>query len=109
MEGLDGLIFKEKQVRMLSLLVDGRREWHLSDLAKESGTTYVHASRFVAMCEDAGLVGSEMHGKTKRIFLTDKGRGIAAKIGEIRELAKVQEPAAQAAQQEAQKDAVPDA
>ena len=95
MEGLDGLIFKEKQARILALLSGARREWHLSDLAKESGTTYVHTSRFVALCERAGLAGSEMHGKVKRIFLTDKGAKIAVKISEIGELAKAQQQAPQ--------------
>ncbi|MCL5428126.1 MAG: MarR family winged helix-turn-helix transcriptional regulator [Candidatus Marsarchaeota archaeon] len=99
MEGLDGLIFKEKQSRILMLMGDSRREWHLSDLAKESGSTYVHASRFVTRCESAGLIGSEMHGKVKRVFLTEKGARIVAKIAEIEGLSKADQNAPQAQQQ----------
>ncbi len=87
MEGLEGLIFKEKQTKIISLLGDPRKEWHLSDLAKESGTTYVHASRFVSKCEHAGLLGYEKHGRIKRIFLTEKGARIAVKIADIEKLA----------------------
>ncbi len=91
----EGLFFKEKQIRILALLMDAQKEWHLSDLARDAGVTYVHTSRFVKRCESAGVLGSEMHGKTKKIFLTEKGTKLAAKINEMGEILKSQQQAQQ--------------
>ncbi len=74
------LLFKEKQTRLLLLLYNTNKEWHLSELAKSADVTYVHASRFISRCEEVGIVATEKHGRTKRLFLTDKGKEIAQNL-----------------------------
>ncbi len=81
------LIFKEKQARMLVLLLDNSKDWYISTLAKESQSTYVHACNFLLSCESLGIVSSERHGKAKAIKLTDKGMQIARMVSEIIRLA----------------------
>lgn len=75
-DGIGMLLLKEKQVRILSALMDRNREWHITDLAKETAVTYVHISKFVKKCEESGLIDSERHGRVKRLVLTDKGEDI---------------------------------
>ncbi|HUB92476.1 MAG TPA: hypothetical protein VL945_00800 [Candidatus Saccharimonadales bacterium] len=86
------LIFRDKQARLILMLADQSREWYLSSLAKEAGVTYIHTSRFIGRCERAGITDSERHGKIKRIFLTEKGKGIASDMQGI--LNKINEPKA---------------
>lgn len=83
MEAGPQLLFKEKQARILALLSKEGREWHLAELAQESGSTYVHTSRFISACEKAGIVTAELHGRRKNVILTDKGRKIAQNVAEI--------------------------
>lgn len=77
------IILKDKQARIImSLRVPGQ-DWYLSSLAKATDTTYVHACRFIGMCELLGITTSEHHGKIKVIRLTDKGMQIAELIASI--------------------------
>lgn len=71
------LLFKEKQTRIMLSMLDERREWYLSELAKNSGVTYIHTSRFIKRCETSGLVHTEKHGRMKRVLLTEKGKSVA--------------------------------
>ena len=104
MDGKEGmLIFREKQARLIMALADSSKEWYLSDLAKNTGVTYIHASRFISRCEKSGIAASEKHGKIKRIFLTEKGRQIAEGIRGI--ISKIEDKSAgteQASQQQSQ-------
>jgi DNA-binding MarR family transcriptional regulator len=77
------LLFKEKQLRLFLTLSSGTREWYLTDLAKAANVTYVHTSRFISKCEEAGLVASEVHGRTKRLYLTEKGRMVADSLSTV--------------------------
>lgn len=81
-DSLGMLLFKEKQIKLLTALID-EKEWHMSDLAKATGVTYIHTSNFVSRCERMGIMASEKHGRIKRIFLTEKGMGIAKAINAI--------------------------
>lgn len=83
MENLLNLIFKDKQARIISRLRDESHEWYMSNLARETGTTYVHVSRFISRCEAIGIVGSEKHGNIKVIRLTERGKRIAGMMEEI--------------------------
>ncbi len=70
------IILKDKQARiLLSLKAD--QEWYISSLAKATGTTYVHACRFLTACEAIGITRSERHGKIKAIKLTERGAKVA--------------------------------
>ena len=77
------IILKDKQARIIMSLKVPDHEWYLSSLAKATDTTYVHACRFIAMCEGLGITTSEHHGKIKVIRLTDKGVQIAELIASI--------------------------
>ncbi len=87
------LFFKDKQLRLLLALANGTKEWYLGDLAKAADVTYVHTSRFVSKCQESGIVGMEKHGKAKRIFLTDKGKDVAASLQGV--IAKINQAAPQ--------------
>ncbi len=84
------LLLRDKQARILLALVDESREWYLTELAKTADVTYIHTSRFVGRCESSGIMESEKHGKTKRVFLTEKGKRIAQGIRGI--MAMIEEP-----------------
>ncbi len=101
-DAIGTLLFKDKQLRLLLTLSNASREWYLSDLAKAADVTYIHTSRFISRCEGSGMVATEKHGRTKRIFLTEKGKDIAASLQEV--ITKINQvkvtpaPAAKAAQ-----------
>ncbi len=77
------IILKDKQARIILSLREKEQEWYLSSLAKATDTTYVHACRFIGMCEGLGITTSERHGKIKVIKLTEKGNQIADLISGI--------------------------
>ncbi len=77
------LLFKEKQTRILLAMLGNQQSWYISNLAKLTNTTYVHASRFLRKCEESGLVASEKHGKIKGVKLTEKGTEVANGISSI--------------------------
>lgn len=84
-DSIGTLLFKTKQVKILSILTTPNKEWHLTDLAKEAGVTYIHTSKFIKKCEDYGIVGTEKHGRVKRLFLTERGNYIAKNVAGIME------------------------
>ncbi len=83
-DSLGMLLFKEKQVKLLTALIE-EKEWHIADLAKATGVTYIHTSNFVNRCERMGIMASEKHGRIKRVFLTEKGMDVAKAITVIKQ------------------------
>ena len=77
------LLLKDKQAKILSILASSDKEWHIADLAKAAEVTYVHTSKFIGKCEEAGIVSSERHGRVKRLFLTEKGKDVAKSVFNI--------------------------
>ena len=77
------IVLKDKQARILLSLKNSESEWYISSLAKATDTTYVHACRFVGMCEKRGITSSERHGKIKVIKLTEKGVQMTEMIASI--------------------------
>ncbi|MDE1828141.1 MAG: winged helix-turn-helix transcriptional regulator [Candidatus Micrarchaeota archaeon] len=77
------LLFKEKQIKILLALLDKSKGWNLTEVSKAAGATYVHTSKFVARCEDLGIIQVEMHGKIKTLTLTPKGSEIADSVSKI--------------------------
>ena len=57
---------------------------YLSEIAKETGTTYVYITKLVSELEKRELVSVEPQSKKKIVKLTDKGREVATYIEEIR-------------------------
>ncbi|MDE1856282.1 MAG: winged helix DNA-binding protein [Candidatus Micrarchaeota archaeon] len=77
------LLFKDKQVKILTALANKDQEWYLSSLAKAADATYVHTSKFITRCEQLGLVNVTKHGKIKTLTLTDKGAEVAGGIAKV--------------------------
>lgn len=96
----NNILLKQKQIRIILALKDNSQTWYISNLAKASGTTYVHSCNFLSVCESMGITESEKHGKLKLIRLTEKGHKLADLIASINTLVNVQE---QQKVQEAQK------
>ncbi|MDE1834305.1 MAG: MarR family transcriptional regulator [Candidatus Micrarchaeota archaeon] len=97
-DSIGTLLFKDKQIRILSILTTPNREWHISDLAKEANVTYIHTSKFIKKCEEYGIVTAEKHGRTKKLILTEKGNYIAKSVANIQERMKLPEQTAPKAQ-----------
>ena len=91
-DSIGTLLLKDKQVKILSALSNRGREWHLTDLAKETNVTYVHISKFIKRCEACGIVESEKHGRVKKLVLTDKGAEVAKNVASIIERTNPVEP-----------------
>ena len=70
-------LLKDKQTKILIALKDNGNKLNISDIAKNTNVTYVHACNFILYCEKAGLVKSKRQGKDKYISLTQKGSKIA--------------------------------
>ncbi len=87
----NNILFKQKQTKILIALRDTTQSWYITTLAKATGTTYVHACNFLAVCEALGITLSERHGKLKIIKLTDKGSKLADMINTINSLINIQE------------------
>jgi len=79
----DIILLKEKQARILVALRSGQIPWHITTLAQECGSTYVHVCNFINVCEKLGIVKNEKHGKTKDIKLTEKGAQLADMVAGI--------------------------
>ena len=82
-DNIGTLLLKDKQAKILSILASSEKEWHIVDLAKAAEVTYVHTSKFIGKCEEAGIVSSERHGRVKRLFLTEKGKDVAKSVSNI--------------------------
>ncbi len=76
------LFLKEKQVAALTVLRDQNALWHLSKIARQSGTTYVYITKLMTILEKKGLVTLETKGKRRIVKLTEKGLKLAAMLDE---------------------------
>ena len=65
------------------MLRDTEGSWHLSKLAKSSGTTYVYVTRLMHSLQEGGLVSIEAKGKKRLVKLTEKGMRVANAIEEL--------------------------
>jgi predicted transcriptional regulator len=78
MEGT--IILRGKQANIVLCLKDQTKDWSISELAKQTNSTYVHVCNFIMDCESLGIVESQKHGKDKMIKLTNKGVLLASHI-----------------------------
>lgn len=102
-DSLGTLFFKDKQVRLLTLLTTPNREWHIADLSKEANVTYVHTSKFVKKCEQYGIITTDKHGRVKTLNLTEKGSYVAKNLATIIDRINAPEPVVQPKPQPAAK------
>lgn len=78
------LFMKEKQVAALTVLKDQNTSWHLSKIARETGTTYVYITKLMSILEKKGLVTLETKGKRRVVKLTEKGLKLANLLEEAK-------------------------
>jgi predicted transcriptional regulator len=75
-------LFKHKPLKILLLLLQDK-QWYPSLLARETGQSYVHATKILVTLENIDIVSSELAGKKRVIKLTEKGEKIARSLEEI--------------------------
>ncbi|MDD5337026.1 MAG: hypothetical protein PHS02_00920 [Candidatus ainarchaeum sp.] len=78
------LFMREKQVAALLVLKDHSSAWHLSKIARQSGTTYVYVTKLMYILEKKGLVSMETKGKKRVVTLTEKGLKLANLLEEAK-------------------------
>jgi len=66
---------------MLLLKESGSR--YITEIAKESGATYVHTTKLLRKLEEGGFVTIEKNGKKRMVRLTEKGGKVAAALSEV--------------------------
>ena len=91
----ESAIIRSKQAGILLCLNDQSKDWSISELAKSTGTTYVHVCNFIRDCEARGIVESQKNGKDKMIKLTEKGRLLTSHISGIYALLEQKNPETQ--------------
>ena len=77
------VVLKTKPANVF-LFLKGRESAYLSEIAKETGTTYVYITNFVSRLSGKGFVSVEPKGKKRMVRLTEKGRELASYIEEVR-------------------------
>ena len=70
--------FRAKPVKALITLSDGRKGWYASLLAKEIDCTFPHITKILSKFQKLGFVSFSVEGRKKLVFLTAKGRRLAA-------------------------------
>ncbi len=77
-----GFLLRDKPAKVFLLLKS--RPAYLSEIAKETGTTYVYITNLTSMLQQKGFLSIQAAGKKKTVSLTDKGKGIANAVEELR-------------------------
>ena len=74
----EGLFLRTKPVNALIALSREEQVWYASSLAKEIDCTFPHIIKLLSKFKELGLVSFKPEGRKKLVFLTQKGRKIAA-------------------------------
>ncbi len=77
-----GFLLRDKPAKALILLKG--RSTYLSDIAKETGTTYVYITHLMKLLQQKGLATIQSAGKKKTVTLTEKGKEVANAVEELR-------------------------
>ncbi len=77
-----GFLLRDKPAKVFLLLKS--RPAYLSEIAKETGTTYVYITNLVKALQQKGLVSIQSAGKKKTVSLTEKGKEVANAMEELR-------------------------
>jgi len=78
---MQNLFLRIKPCKVLILLKESDTKY-ISELAKESGATYVHITKLLRKLEKDGIVTMQQNGKKRMVRLTNKGNRIAAALTE---------------------------
>ena len=73
-----GVFLRTKPVNAMIALDQEELVWYVSSLAKETDCTLPHTIKLLSKFEELGLVSFKVEGRKKLVFLTPKGRKIAA-------------------------------
>ena len=76
------ILFKRKPLKLLLLLLQDK-SWYPSLIARESGQSYVNATKILSALEKMELIVYESTKKKRIIKLTEKGAKLAKSIDEI--------------------------
>jgi len=77
-----GFLLRDKPAKVFSLLKG--RPAYLSEIAKETGTTYVYITHLMTLLQQKGLVTIQSAGKKKTVSLTEKGKEAANAAEELK-------------------------
>ena len=79
---MENVFLRPKPCKVIVLLKDSNSKY-ISELAKESGATYVHTTKLLRKLEKNEIVTIEQNGKKRMVKLTDKGIKIASALHEV--------------------------
>jgi predicted transcriptional regulator len=75
-------LLRDKPAKVFLLLKN--KSTYLSDIAKETGTTYVYITHLATLLQQKGMVTIQAAGKKKTVSLTDKGKEVATAVEDLR-------------------------
>lgn len=79
------LLLRKKQASVFLFLKSHEEPVYLTQIARETGTTYVYITNFISMLAGRGLVSVAPRSKKKMVRLTDKGREVSLRVEALRE------------------------
>lgn len=79
---MENVFLRPKPCKVIVLLKDSNTKY-ISELAKESGATYVHTTKLLRKLEENEIVTIEQNGKKRMVKLTEKGNKIASALNEV--------------------------
>lgn len=79
---MQNVFLRPKPCKVIVLLRDSNSKY-ISELAKESGATYVHTTKLLRKLEKENIVSIEQNGKKRMVKLTEKGNKIANALNEV--------------------------
>ena len=77
--------FRAKPAGAVVALSGGKDEWYASSLAKEIDCTFPHIIKILSRFKRLGLVSFQVKGRKKLVFLTPKGKQLAADFSRLAE------------------------
>ena len=88
---MQNVFLRTKPCKVLILLKDSNTKY-ISELAKESGATYVHTTKLLRKLENEEIVSIEQNGKKRMVKLTEKGNKIASALNEALSVLESKQP-----------------
>ncbi|MBN2122301.1 hypothetical protein JW721_04585 [Candidatus Micrarchaeota archaeon] len=79
------LLLRKKQAAVFLFLKSHEEPVYLTQIARETKTTYVYITNFISFLADKGIVSIAPRSKKKLVRLTEKGREISVRIEALRE------------------------
>jgi predicted transcriptional regulator len=79
------LLLRKKQAAVFLFLKSQEEPVYLTQIARETSTTYVYITNFVSLLAERGLVSVVPRTKKKLVRLTEKGKEVSVRIEALRE------------------------